>query len=85
MKGEQQKVNALLVEDVMPFVIKHLYLVKKPVIAQVADRKKLADSFLDEETKKDIINQQIQYEQDKEKYLAQIQAQKEEFEKLMKK
>ena len=69
----------------MPFVIKHLYLVKKPVIAQVADRKKLADSFLDEETKKDIINQQIQYEQDKEKYLAQIQAQKEESEKLMKK
>ncbi len=69
----------------MPFVIKHLYLVKKQVIAQVADRKKLADSFLDEETKKDIINQQIQYEQDKEKYLAQIQAQKEEFEKLIKK
>lgn len=69
----------------MPFVIKHLYLVKKPVIAQVADRKKLADSFLDEETKKDIINQQIQYEQDKEKYLAQIKAQKEEFEKLLKK
>ena len=43
----------------MPFVIKHLYLVKKQVIAQVADRKKLADSFLDEETKKEIINQQI--------------------------
>ena len=69
----------------MPFVIKNLYLVKKQVIAQVADRKKLADSFLDEETKKDIINQQIQYEQDKEKYLAQIKAQKEEFEKLLKK
>ena len=46
----------------------------------MADRKKLAESFLDEESKKEIAAQQRLYDEDKEKFEAQIKASKEEFE-----
>ena len=56
--------------DVMGFVFSNLVKVNEPVIAQVADRKKLAESFLDEESKKEIAAQQRLYDEDKEKFEA---------------
>ena len=46
----------------------------------MADRKKLAESFLDEESKKEIADQQRKYDEDKENFEAKIKASKEEFE-----
>ena len=66
--------------DVMGFVFSNLVKVNEPVIAQVADRKKLAESFLDEESKKEIADQQRKYDEDKENFEAKIKASKEEFE-----
>ena len=54
----------------MRFVFSNLVKVNEPVIAQVADRKKLAESFLDEESKKEIAAQQRLYDEDKEKFEA---------------
>ena len=56
----------------MRFVFSNLVKVNEPVIAQVADRKKLAESFLDEESKKEIADQQRKYDEDKENFEAKI-------------
>ena len=49
--NEQLEVNRILSKDVCDFVHKNLAKVKTKVQAKPADRKKLANSFMDAETR----------------------------------
>jgi hypothetical protein len=55
-------VNKLLSTDICEFVFSKLEIVQSKVLAKVADREKLAKSFMDPETRKGIENQQKEFE-----------------------
>ena len=52
--NEQLEVNRILSKDVCEFVHKNLAKVRTTVQAKPADRKKLANTFMDAETRQEI-------------------------------